>query len=72
MRIFSSLFFQNLDVDARHYRKVFKQLGVKNSFVYDLEDLQLISNLPPLRYKSVLVSERAKSFLEAYYEQNAC
>lgn len=52
MKIFSSLFFQNLD------------------FVYDLEDLQLISNLPPLRYKSVLVSERAKSFLEAYYEQN--
>ncbi len=65
MRVFESEFFRGLNVDRSHYSKVFKKLGVKNRFIYDREDLETIRDkLPPSRYKSVLLIDRAFNLLE--------
>jgi len=59
-------FFKCLSVDFRYFSKVFSKIGVKSSFFYDKEDLILIVKFLPIsRYKSAIVVNRAKSFLEA-------
>lgn len=71
MQVTSKVFFESLRVDIKYYTKVFKNLGVKSPFQFDSKDLEIISNnLPKKRFKSVLVSNRAKSLLEASRCQN--
>lgn len=71
MQISSKEFFKSLNVDFRYYSKVFTNIGVKSVFFYDLDDLILISDsLPITRYKSAIVVNRAKFFLEASKCQN--
>lgn len=64
-------FFKSLSVDFRYFSKVFTNIGVKSVFFYDLEDLKLIvTTLPVTRYKSAIVVNRAKFYLEASKCQN--
>lgn len=70
MQVTSKKFFESLRVDTKYYIKVFISLGVKSRQVFDSNDLEIISNLSTGRYKSDLVSNRAKSLLEASRCQN--
>lgn len=71
MLISSKEFFSTLIVDTRYYTKIFLNFGVKSSFFFDKHDLQLIvNNLRTDRYKSAIVVQRAKSFLEDLPCQN--
>jgi hypothetical protein len=71
MQISAREFFRPLIVDFRYYSKVFSNIGVKSSFFYDDEDLNLIvSKLSVSRYKSALVVNRAKSLLGGVECQN--
>lgn len=66
MQVSAKEFFKCLSVDFRYYSKVFSNIGVKSVFFYDLDDLNLIVEaLPVTRYKSAIVVNRAKSYLEA-------
>lgn len=65
MQISSKDFFSSLSVDVRYYKKIFLSLGVKSTFFYDYDDLNIIvNNVRKDRYKSLLVLQRAKSLLE--------
>ena len=65
MKVMCDSFFVGLRVDSKYYLRQFKSLGIQNRFYFDSNDLQIIVNkLPTPRYKSVLVVERAKSFLK--------
>jgi hypothetical protein len=67
MKVMCDSFFFGLGVDSRYYLRQFKRLGIQNRFYFDSNDLQIIvSDLPTPRYKSVLVVERAKSFLKGF------
>ncbi|MCX6062089.1 MAG: hypothetical protein NT103_07575 [Campylobacterales bacterium] len=71
MQVSAKEFFKILNVDFRYYSKVFSNIGVKSVFFYDLDDLNLIvDTLPVTRYKSAIVVNRAKSYLEASKCQN--
>jgi hypothetical protein len=70
MQISSKDFFNGLNVDFRYYTKVFSNIGVKSTFFFDEDDLNLIQSLPISRYKSAKVVNRAKSFLEVLSCQN--
>lgn len=70
MPVCSKTFFENLRVDVRYYTNIFLNIGVKSPFIFDKDDLILISELPVYRYKTALVSHRAKSLLEASQCQN--
>ena len=64
MQVCSRVFFSSLSVDARYYTKVFLSFGVKSSFIFDKDDLQLIiNNVRKDRYKSVMVVKRATDLL---------
>lgn len=65
MQISSKDFFSSLSVDVRYYKKIFLSLGVKSTFFYDYDDLNIIANnVRKDRYKSLLVLQRAQSLLE--------
>ncbi|MGZ8548866.1 MAG: hypothetical protein ACXW33_09680 [Sulfuricurvum sp.] len=67
MQVSAKEFFKSLSVDFRYYSKVFSNIGVKSVFFYDLDDLNLIvTSLPVSRYKSAIVVNRAKFYLEAF------
>lgn len=71
MQVSAKEFFKCLSVDFRYYSKVFSNIGVKSVFFYDLDDLNLIvTTLPVTRYKSAIVVNRAKFYLEASKCQN--
>lgn len=65
MRVFAIKFFSNLPVNKKHFIREFKLIGVKSSFLFDYDDLILISTkLTKNSYKTSLVIDRAKSILE--------
>ncbi|MDP3119944.1 MAG: hypothetical protein Q8N01_05990 [Sulfuricurvum sp.] len=65
MLISSKDFFSSLSVDVRYYKKIFLSLGVKSTFFYDYDDLNIIiNNVRRDRYKSLLVLQRAKNILD--------
>lgn len=64
MKVYSKIFFKDLNVNTRYFIKVFINHGVKSPFCFDYDDLIKISNIPDSRYKSRMVIERAKSLLE--------
>lgn len=69
MAVSSKVFFNSLSVDTKHFIKVFKRIGVKSSFIFDYDDLKLISNeIKPVRYKSALVVKRANDLLGDLHE----
>lgn len=71
MQVSAKEFFKSLSVNFRYFSKVFSNIGVKSVFFYDIEDLTLIvKTLPVTRYKSAIVVNRAKFYLEASKCQN--
>ena len=63
MQVSTSDFFEGLKVNVSYYIKLFKSLGVKSSFIFDKDDLALISAIPVRRYKSQKVVKRANDIL---------
>ncbi len=65
MRVMCENLFVGLNVNRKYYVKQFKNIGVKNRFCLDRNDLETIVNkLPTSRYKSALIVERVKTVLE--------
>lgn len=64
MKVSCNFLFEGLRVNTKYYNGLFKKIGVKNRFFFDLEDLEKISKIPTTRYKTGLVVERAKNVLE--------
>jgi len=64
MCVSTQTFFNGLCVCPQHYHNRFREIGVKNRFFYDEDDLKLIQQLPVQKYKTALVVNRARSLLE--------
>jgi hypothetical protein len=72
MLVTSKDFFDGLRVDSKYYLKVFINNGVKSRFIFDSDDLTIISSCTAFvkSYKSSLIAIRAKSLLGGVECQN--